>query len=100
MLFDDATNDLINLFNVLTNEMDMHLDKKLKKMKARRRVMALEKSLNERKQLDLASIAGKLREKNQEETELKQYIGSRSIINYDDDELNEGVSVMSNRFMR
>jgi len=64
MLFDDATNDLINLFNVLTNEMDMHLDKKLKKMKARRRVMALEKSLNERKQLDLASIAGKLREKN------------------------------------
>jgi potassium voltage-gated channel Shaker-related subfamily A protein 2 len=82
-LFDEVTTNLISLYKVLTNEMDMHLDERLKKMKAKRRVMALEKSLKERKQLDLASIAGKLREKTKEGN---LRLGSRSIINYDYDD--------------
>jgi hypothetical protein len=66
-LFDEITANLMDLFLILTNEMDMHLEKRLNKMKAKRRVMVLEKSLKERKQLDLASIAGKLRKKTKED---------------------------------
>lgn len=77
---------------ILTNELDMHLDENLKSMKAKERIMKLEKNNYMKNQLDLRMIAAKLRES--EEISKKC---SRSLLMHDDV---ESISVISKKVRR
>ncbi|CAD8137020.1 unnamed protein product [Paramecium pentaurelia] len=62
-LFDEVTQDLMSLYSALTEQLDLHIETKMKNLKARHRIMKMEKNLNQKKSIELSQIVSAFKEK-------------------------------------
>ncbi|CAD8051804.1 unnamed protein product [Paramecium sonneborni] len=62
-LFDEVTQDLMSLYSALTEQLDLHIETKMKNLKARHRIMKMEKNLNQKKSIELSQIVQAFKEK-------------------------------------
>ncbi|CAD8048964.1 unnamed protein product [Paramecium sonneborni] len=63
LLFDEVTQDLMSLYSALTEQLDLHIETKMKNLKARHRIMKMEKNLNQKKSIELSQIVAAFKEK-------------------------------------
>ncbi|CAK71284.1 unnamed protein product (macronuclear) [Paramecium tetraurelia] len=64
-LFDEVTQDLMSLYSALTEQLDLHIETKIKNLKAKHRIMKMEKNLNQKKSIELGQVVKAFKEKQQ-----------------------------------
>ncbi|CAD8134713.1 unnamed protein product [Paramecium pentaurelia] len=64
-LFDEVTQDLMSLYSALTEQLDLHIETKIKNLKAKHRIMKMEKNLNQKKSIELSQVVKAFKEKQQ-----------------------------------